>query len=80
MSVQSHHLVSVSGYQPLKRQSRLQLTMFLKIFFHCFPEKVRLDVSSDSSSRQRNHLKQQALFFSKDKSKNSKMSSAAIFV
>ena len=24
-----------------------------KYFFHCFPEKIRLDVSSESSARQR---------------------------
>ena len=47
--------------------------------FHCFSEKIRLDVSSESSARQRIHLKNQALFSSKDKSKI-KMSSAAIFV
>ena len=55
----------------------------LLIFFHCFSEKVRLDVSSESSARQRIHMKNQALFSSKDKSKKLKyikMSSAAIFV
>ena len=34
--------------------------------FHCLPEKIRLDVSSDSSARQRIYLKYQALFSSKD--------------
>ena len=38
-------------------------------FFHCFSEKIRLDVSSESSARQRIHMKNQALFSSKDKSK-----------
>ena len=38
-------------------------------FFHCFSEKTRLDVSSESSARQRIHTKNQALFSSKDKSK-----------
>ena len=42
------------------------------IFLHYFSEKVRLDVSSESSARQRIHLKHQALFFSKDKSKKLK--------
>ena len=37
--------------------------------------EIRLDVSSESSARQRIHMKYQALFSSKDK-----MSSAAIFV
>ena len=40
-----------------------------KFFFYCFSEKIRLDVSSESSARQRIHLKHQALFSSKDKSK-----------
>ena len=42
------------------------------IFFHCFSEKVRLDVPNDSSARQRIHMKYQALLSSKDKSKNIK--------
>ena len=41
-----------------------------KIFFIVFLEKIRLDVSSESSARQRIHMKNQALFSSKDKSKN----------
>ena len=41
-----------------------------KYFFHCFSEKIRLDVSVESSARQRIHMKNQALFSSKDKSKN----------
>ena len=51
-----------------------------KYFFHCFSEKIRLDVSSKSSARQWIHMKNQALFSSKDKSKKIKMSSAAILV
>ena len=43
-----------------------------KYFFHCFSERIRLDVSSESSARQRIHLKYQALFSSKDKSKKLK--------
>ena len=39
-------------------------------YFHCFSEKIRLDVSSESYARQRIHMKNQALFSSKDKSKN----------
>ena len=46
-----------------------------KYFFYCFPEKIRLDISWQSS-----HMKHQALFSSKDKSKKIKVSSAAIFV
>ena len=41
-------------------------------FFHCFSEKIRLDVSSEPSARQRIHMKTQALFSSKDKSKKLK--------
>ena len=37
-----------------------------KYFFHCFSEKIRLDVSSKSSARQRIHMKNQALFSSKE--------------
>ena len=42
------------------------------IFFHCFSEKVRLDVSSESSARQRIYMKNQALFSSQDKYKKLK--------
>ena len=41
-------------------------------FFHCFSEKIRLDVSSESSASQRIHMKNQALFSSKDKGKKLK--------
>ena len=44
----------------------------LKILFHCFSEKIRLDVSSESSARPRIHIKHQALFSSKDESKKLK--------
>ena len=37
-----------------------------KIFSHCFSEKIRLDVSSESSAGQRIHLKNQALFSLQD--------------
>ena len=40
--------------------------------FHCFSEIIRLDVSSESSARQRVGMKNLALFSSKDKSKNLK--------
>ena len=40
--------------------------------FHCFLEKIRLDVSSESSVGQRIHMKNQALFSSKDKSEKLK--------
>ena len=50
------------------------------IHFHCFPDKIRLDISCQSSARQRIHRKHQALFSSKDKSNNkNKVSSAVIF-
>ena len=41
-------------------------------FFHCFSEKIRLDVSSESSARQSIHMKNQVLFSSKDNSKKLK--------
>ena len=34
---------------------RLQQTTFINIF-HCFSDKIRLDVSSESSARQRIHM------------------------
>ena len=40
-----------------------------EVIFHWFSEKIRLDVLSESSARQRIHLKNQALFSSKVKSK-----------
>ena len=43
-----------------------------KYFFLCFSGKIRLEFSSESSARQRIHLKNQALFSSKDKSKKLK--------
>ena len=48
-------------------------------FFSIFLEKIRLDVSSESSARQRSHMKHQALFPWKDKTKK-KVLPAAIFV
>ena len=42
------------------------------MLFHCFTEKIRLDVSSESSARQRIHMKNQALISTKDKSKKLK--------
>ena len=38
--------------------------------FHCFSEKIGLDISCESSARQRIHTKHQALFSSKDRSKS----------
>ena len=43
-----------------------------KYFFIVFSEKIRLDVSSESSARQRIHMKNQALFSLKDKSRKLK--------
>ena len=43
-----------------------------KFFFHCFSEKIRHDVLIESSARQRIHMKNLALFSSKDKSKKLK--------
>ena len=51
-----------------------------KYFFIVFAEKIRLDVSGESSARQRIHMKNQALFSSQDKCNKIKMLSAAIFV
>ena len=43
-----------------------------KYFFIAIQRENRLDVSSESSARQRIHMKDQALFSSKDKSKSLK--------
>ena len=43
-----------------------------KYFFYCFSEKIRLDVSCESSARQRIHLKHQSILSSKDISKKLK--------
>ena len=43
-----------------------------KYFFIVFSEKIRLDVSSESSARQRIHMKNQALISLKDKIKKLK--------
>ena len=43
-----------------------------KYFPHCISEKIRLDVSSESSARQSIRMKNQALFSSKGKSKKLK--------
>ena len=51
-----------------------------RLFFHSFSEKIRLDILSESSARQRIHMKHQALFSSKDKSKKIKVLSAAILL
>ena len=50
-----------------------------KFYFIAFQRKLNLMFSSESSARQRIHMKNQVLFSLKDKSKI-KMSSAAIFV
>ena len=60
-------------FSPIKRQSRLQQTTFINVFI-VFSQKIRLGVSNESSARQRQriHVKNQALFSSKDKSKKLK--------
>ena len=44
----------------------------LEYVFRCFSEKIRIDVSSESSAGQRIHVKNQVLFSSKDKSEKLK--------
>ena len=50
----------------LPTPSQAFLAGFFFFFFYCFSEKIRLDGSSESSARQRIHMKNQALFSSKD--------------
>ena len=40
---------------------------------YCFSETIRLDISCESSARQRIHIKHQALFSLKDNSKKKKL-------
>ena len=58
----SNHLLTLKG--PVTTAA----DCIINIFFHCFSGKIRLDVSSESSASQRIHMKNQALFSSKDKS------------
>ena len=52
----------------------------LEFFFHCFSEKIKTNISCESSARQRIHMKYQALISWKDKSKKVKVSSAEILL
>ena len=65
-------------YKNCNKRSYEPLTV-LNIF-HCFFYKIMLDISCESSAWQNIHMKHQALFSSKDKSKNNKVSSAAIWL
>ena len=47
---------------------KVPITTAADDILHCSSEKIRLDISCESSARQRIHIKQQALFSSKDKS------------
>ena len=51
-------------FKPLESQSPLQQMTFID-----FQRKIRLDISCESSARQRIHMKYQAIFFAKDKRK-----------
>ena len=48
-------------------------------FIPFFSEKIRINISCESSARQKIHMRHQALFSSKDKSKKKQMSSAKQF-
>ena len=74
LKISGKMIITASGIyktSALKRQSPLQQTTLIDTF-SLFVEKIRLDVSSESSARQRIHMKNQALFSSKDKSKKLK--------
>ena len=62
----------VVGALTLKAQITTAADDIHKCFFHCFSEKIRLDVSSESSAGQRIHMKNQIFFSSKHKSKKLK--------
>ena len=59
-------------YLTLKAPITTEVDDIHQYIFYCFSEKIRLDVSSEFSARQRIGMKNQALFSSKDKSKKSK--------
>ena len=46
--------------------SECNLCSYRNFYFHCFADQIRLDVSSESSARQRIHIKYQAVFSLKD--------------
>ena len=66
------HTLSYQASLTLKAPVTTAADDIHKYFFIVFSEKTRLDVSSESSTRQRIHLKHKALFSSKDKSKKLK--------
>ena len=68
------------GMLTLKGPIRTAADNIHKYFLHCFSEKIILDISCESSARQRIHMKHQALFSSKYKSKKVEVLSATIFV
>ena len=67
-----HHYFSIRRFLTLEAPITTAADDIHKYFFHCFSEKIRPDVSSESSARQRIYLKHQALFSLKDKSKKLK--------
>ena len=57
------HIAGTPVLSLKKCQSLLQQTTFInKYFFIVFSEKIRLNVSSESSAEQRIHMKNQVLF------------------
>ena len=64
--------IVLDGEKPILTLKAPLMTAADDILFNFFSEKIRLDISSESSARQRIHMKNQALFSSKDKSKKLK--------
>ena len=63
-------------YLTLKAPSKIAADNAFIFFF----KKIRLDVSCESSAKQRIHMKYQALFFQKNNKKYSRLSSAAVLI
>ena len=61
-------LIKVGSFQPLKRQTK-NATDGILFFYFYLSKKIRLDASSESSARQRIHLKHQVLFSLKNNEK-----------
>ena len=72
MYIINYSLIKILWILTLKAQITTAADDIHKYVFIVFLEKIRLDVSSESSARQRIHMKNQDLFSSKDKSKKLK--------
>ena len=66
------HFLVWGQYLTLKAPITTAAEDSLEYFFIFFSDKIMLDISCETSARQRIHMKHQTLFTLKDKSKNNK--------